>query len=629
MIINRPKLSEDKQNFISKFFNQDYQLTVKDVEDNIKKYKKKYNISILINGETNAGKEYRNKIKRFIYARYVMKYWLEERTSKRESFEIGETLCSNFCNVYQDIKSKIANFLDSNGCINKSLDEDQQSKLNQLISENFKEIFDKNIQNSNITKHIPLDIVSDEIKEIQSNLKKEEVVGYYFTNESEDKGHFEILIITKNNIIKPVQWKTGVDVIKDKHSVNNTLCTVNISNIIEFDNNEFETPLPQADIVSCGALGLSYLKELLKNDAEQYKQFAKTFSFYNKDGELVHFFIPSPHVLRYSQSKFYNEILCALFNDENTKIKHNDNTGMVLCLEHILEHSIYKAKELNDTKILDENMQFLNGLPEFKKQWLKSYQESSKSRELMQDKINKHNLYLSYKTYKMCKVSEENGILFRLLNDSEDGLRNVEFMKKMFSLIPKNITPLSFFNEEDNKTINHHQISLALSYGEETYKKIDNLVERLKKHQYCKNNTEDLSYSLSVKDLLDKGEQAWKILSSAIQDKNKSYCLSLPGMLQEVLTNLTHIHARLRGFVKNPNNKNRQKELEYLLQSEFGLKALGYTGVVLGKKDLPSYNIIETALQKIYDRNYSFFSESENKVWTNKLDNPKHRKVII
>jgi hypothetical protein len=422
---HKSKLSTEKQDFLSRnFLKGSFQLSASDAKYNIEKYKKKYGTTIVFNGETKVGKEYINKEKREIleehanildkknhYAHYVITWWLEEELSCGKRFEISNFRNSNFFDSYFDIKSKISHFLDSEGAINEFLDEDQQNELNEIISKHFKVIFDKNIklfteylqyEINNI--NVSIDIVSEEIKEIQNDLKNEDIVGYFFTNgKSIDNNHFEVLIITKNEVIKPIEWPVSVGVIKNEHIVNNTLYSVGVGNIFKEINSGKNTKniCPQADNVSCAALGLAYLKELLKNEAEQYKNFTKTISFYNEDDKLVHFFIVSPQVLRYSQSKFFNDIISALFNDENTEVEHHDKTVTVLCLEHILKHSIKKAEELNDTKTLEKNTKLLKELPEFKKQWIEQYKESCIHRELMNDEKLRENRYLCYKSFNM------------------------------------------------------------------------------------------------------------------------------------------------------------------------------------------------------------------------------------
>lgn len=420
------KLNEDKESFLSdEFFIDNFQLSAPDAEINIKKYEKKYNIRIVFNGKTNVGQKYIDqKNKECIqknynilkgknpYAHYLITNWLSKGKTTLSKFEIGELVYSNFSDIYKDIENVISEFLDINGEIKSHLNEDQLKDLNQLIFNNFKDIFDKNInefikeiKKENSNRNISLSMISEEIKEIQNGIEKEDIVGYFFTN-NVIKGHFEVLIITKNEIIKPINWLMPYREINDNHVGDNTLFTVDIENITIGFKGAIEVPRAQADNSSCGALGLSYLKELLMNEAEQYKKLSKIISFYNEDKKLVHFYLPSPQVLRYSQSKFFNEILSALFNEENTEIKHDNKSVTVLCLEHILKQSMSTAKLVNDIKILEENNKLLEELPEFKKQWLIHYKESIIRREMMSDKKDGKNRYLSYKAYSMLLFSK-------------------------------------------------------------------------------------------------------------------------------------------------------------------------------------------------------------------------------
>ncbi|MBR7964677.1 hypothetical protein KDW41_30400 [Burkholderia vietnamiensis] len=93
---------------------------------------------------------------------------------------------------------------------------------------------------------------------------------------------------------------------------------------------------PQADMFRCGPLGLSYLKEYLKNDAENLK-FSLLISSGTPDSE-INFMLPCPQVLRYSQSSRYVDIIkhIVLSDDDLVVNKRNDEEVRVPTLRSFI-----------------------------------------------------------------------------------------------------------------------------------------------------------------------------------------------------------------------------------------------------------------------------------------------------
>jgi hypothetical protein len=170
---------------------------------------------------------------------------------------------------------------------------------------------------------------------------------------------------------------------------------------------------PQAGIVECGTLGVLHLKELLKNNAQQFKEYTLLFSFYCSN-KLEHFYFPSPQLLRYSQVSTYNTILAEMLTLNKNSVTIEKGSGKdkrylaVTTLQKILTDSIADAKSHGNKEMAANNQKIIDDLPRFSKQWLKAYQEAQKKRASMQ---GTQNYYLLYRTKKMERIiqSDKNG----------------------------------------------------------------------------------------------------------------------------------------------------------------------------------------------------------------------------
>lgn len=259
----------------------------------------------------------------------------------------------------------------------------------------------------NLTPHE----VGQEIAWIQKNLKEDQCVGYVFTNgNTHREAHFEVIIISKTMIIKPVTWHQVEDdrkLIHSKHAVKGipwAELPLNSPLVLKTDLNASKLPGPQADPSGCGTLGFLYLKELLKEDQNQLQ--AYTLRFPLEDGSWL--FFPSPHVLRYSQSQQYNDLVATMLLDteEEQSIqygKQNPSTLKLSTLKGLLQNSIAAANRRGDKETVKHNTEILKQLPDFRKRWEEAYTGMMKKRQLMSDKQNQ---YLAYSTHRYAKKND-------------------------------------------------------------------------------------------------------------------------------------------------------------------------------------------------------------------------------
>lgn len=137
----------------------------------------------------------------------------------------------------------------------------------------------------------------------------------------------------------------------------------------------------------CATIGLAYAKEYLKDGAYQLKNYTLAVSAKNissdaslgKSAESFSFFLPSPHVLRYSQSELYIKILRAMVDSDNefVTIRH--------------KKVMYEVNTLLWMLVNGAKIEFLNGkdfsfdeMTLFRARWLKAFdQYAVAKRDLM------------------------------------------------------------------------------------------------------------------------------------------------------------------------------------------------------------------------------------------------------
>lgn len=275
----------------------------------------------------------------------------------------------------------------------------------KFIDENKKQINTSDPQYSEKIKDICLDTSQalQEVEAIQKTLKPNEYVGYMYTNHHQVKAdHMECVIISHDFIARPLNWKAV--------AIDKTFNMSSFNTVISDDNFN-----PQCtDSAGCGTLCIQYLKELLKNESNQLKNYCLSFSCYTEYMENYTFeklFFPSPQVLRYSQSDLYVQYIEKMLSEDNefTLIK-NDGTKprKITCkpLKKILEDSVKYAQENKDENTAKANEEILKQLPEFRKKWLEEYKHSQSKRNQM---IGSRgiNRYLVYRTNKLNEIANK------------------------------------------------------------------------------------------------------------------------------------------------------------------------------------------------------------------------------
>jgi hypothetical protein len=246
----------------------------------------------------------------------------------------------------------------------------------------------------------------EEMKQIQASLASGETVGYFFTNgHTLGEGHFEVFIITHDAIIKPIQW-SHTDGRKEilPQDLPTMYYTPSTLPVIFLPQSEKTFTLPQSQFLECGTLGILYLKELLKDDAKQLKELTLRFPHFNVvNGQWEYFFFPSPQVLRYSQSGFYNQVMCALLSDSDDLAECSIDGKRVKyhSVKRILQHSIEHFKGAPEET--EQMQRLLDGLPAFRERWLDAFAKANQTREAMtKDGLNH---YLAYRTRNMEAIS--------------------------------------------------------------------------------------------------------------------------------------------------------------------------------------------------------------------------------
>lgn len=247
----------------------------------------------------------------------------------------------------------------------------------------------------------------EELLQIQKKLNKDEYIGYIYTNGyTTGKHHVEIFIVGSEQIIKPVRWKVRPKLVPYPHTTELHLKDFGLmeysTDLISFLD---KVSIPQAGGAECGSLSMVYLKNLLKDNARQLKEFTLSFPYYNKSQELNYFFLPSPHVLRYSQSKLYNKLLSSMLeHDQGCMIQHPGIGDFSLpSLKTMLDQTIIKAQAKDQDTIVSQAQSVLKELPMFKERWLQQYQMITKKHNKMDTK--QYNQYLSYTTQRMHRIT--------------------------------------------------------------------------------------------------------------------------------------------------------------------------------------------------------------------------------
>ncbi|OCH98885.1 hypothetical protein A8135_08980 [Legionella jamestowniensis] len=411
-----------------------YQVSVRDLEKIVQHYQEKYGIRLIINGTTPKYEarikerqiEFEKQKQQFLQLKYArfLQIFLHgpDVLSTTDPFAINKN-DGIFKEYYQEIRNKIAPFLNPQGKIISTLSPEELSELNELCKElSCRHIFDKKI-NEFIEMNadyigLTSDESKDEIQEICDRLTGDEVVGYIFTGQRlTGRPHFEIYICLPGKAIRPISyaiWPIDYCNLEGKLQFGSPSAAGNYftPELLKLycKSNLRQQLIPQADVTSCGTLTMMYAKELLKEDAKQLKELTLSFTYYNKRGEKEHFFLPSPQVLRYSQVSLYNEALKAIVSKQNVAekeqgIAHKNNKKYPFkTLEMILNNSLQIASDRGDVETQEENQRIIDLLPQFQEKWQAAYEEMCNKRQTMQQPSG--NKYLFYSTHRMNSIAQ-------------------------------------------------------------------------------------------------------------------------------------------------------------------------------------------------------------------------------
>lgn len=398
-----------------------------EIEENINFYKKKYGCKIIYNGTIGLfSQQVRSLIATYEdpkkkYAKFILDYWAEpEKGAVYESdFAINEDPLSYWCDHYKTIKSLTKNFLDENtGKLKAGVQNSESTiiELNKtLATSNIKTVIDEAI-NKCVSKlkeerihHQCIDAsrALEEITHIKKNLTKGESVGYIFTNcEIDSVSHYDVFVISSEQIIIPIQYynEASLDLCNLLESKFPQTSYTEI-NLLDENNETLEIDIhPQADSISCGTLGLCYLKTLLKNNSNELENNCLTFPHVTKnentgEKQLSYNFFPPPKVLQYSQSSRYNKALLAMLNDKDqAKFEHNGKTHKVETIKGMLASAIRYCQQNSNAQGLESCKKTLNKFNEFRTLWLKCFKESENKRAKMD--VSGKNIFLAYKAHR-------------------------------------------------------------------------------------------------------------------------------------------------------------------------------------------------------------------------------------
>ncbi|MFT3741414.1 MAG: hypothetical protein QM752_01845 [Gammaproteobacteria bacterium] len=270
-----------------------------------------------------------------------------------------------------------------------------------------------------------------EVQEIQKDLKEKkskEPIGYVFTNEKAvGNAHFEPLILQADKIIKPMVWGPESYNPEEAHYAGvgyiypqDIKCITYAPYLDDFCINKDDVvfqPSPQARDTGCGAFNVLWLKELLKKkeDGSKLLDFPNslTFEYYDDaSGKLKGFYFPSAKGFRYSQSNTYNRLMKdMLFTPayQDVLAEHKESTDKYKSIETILQDTLKVAKSKGDHETLKRTQDVLEKLPEFRKTWLKHYEEAMVKRSAMEytTKDRTFNAYLVYRSENLKKKAQK------------------------------------------------------------------------------------------------------------------------------------------------------------------------------------------------------------------------------
>lgn len=329
----------------------------------------------------------------------------------------------------------------------------QHYEQSRGISIRVQTYFSGSVNQNDINSQDPTKVALHNMRTIQSQLKQDEYAGYLHTNDTtgSEKSHIECFIVTKDQIIKPITWYL------ERAQVN----LESIPNTASTDLAQFcgEYLLPQSDLESCASLSLAYLKQLLSTKGRSLEELTLSIPFFDRNQELQYFFVPSPQVLRYSQSESYNECMKAIvIEDKPGSFTNKEKCVSFTTLKYKLEETITIAKDKQNQTLLKEAESLLTKLPEFRARWIEAFAEMNRKRVHMQTSRGNQTLaYTSKRFHKIAIFSQKNENAvdvqrLKSLNTDSFWMSENDFELELFNtfnkLTCKNPIQLGYFLDE-------------------------------------------------------------------------------------------------------------------------------------------------------------------------------------
>lgn len=423
--------------------NVSLQMSVGDLRKAIAYYAKKHGIKIYINGEFAWPKRLEDLKGPLKYAAFLERNYFPEGT--RFDFITKAVGISLSC--YSDDKERslhstlgaliqlgIKKKLEDHEMLTDAEKQELQQTVTQSNNAALLAELDRRItieidllQKNNPTVFFPMEAVQ-EMASIARQLKAGEYAGYVYTNTAhrdQDHGHFEVVILERNIISKPVSWG---------RNIHTTLRLWDFSSDDEFSDvifysHPFEITKTniamQGDEVSCGSLGVLHLKKLLKKGAKEYNEnikfmcCIKNASSYTPSLQLVGMMIPPLSALHYSQSRTYINalekfLLSAQEADETTLQKLlTESLKLIDAEQKRLLQKSEKKETLTEqeTKFLEkaktaqrECTDLLSQLPALREKWSAQIAAEKKLHQEMQTE-NTGNRYLLFRADGLRKKS--------------------------------------------------------------------------------------------------------------------------------------------------------------------------------------------------------------------------------
>ncbi len=151
--------------------------------------------------------------------------------------------------------------------------------------------------------------------------------------------------------------------------------------------------------VGCGTLGMSYLKQYLKDDAKQLNECSLLVDFQHH-GKTTHFHLPSAQVLKYSQSDLYAKVIRATVAGDQpvATVHHNGKVHEVRTLKGLMDAGAKIGRP--------DGGALAGSLEAFRAAWLAQCDASDMRRAQM--RTDNRNHYLAYSSARMTEKASKN-----------------------------------------------------------------------------------------------------------------------------------------------------------------------------------------------------------------------------